>query len=186
MANTVTSRVDRPAPFAEIAEYLDGLIHNYNQGKRFHRFVQRLAAEEMKIDSTSLSKYIHGRGRPTPSHCLALARFFGRPLEEVLRAAGYPDLRELYELVKTDESIEDRELKKRALDILAMAQASPLWRDLPSGNPYKDRAERDLASDKEPFQKALDYTDMVYFWYKSRDRDTLRWQRKTDELPKIS
>jgi transcriptional regulator with XRE-family HTH domain len=168
-------------PYRQFGSYLKDLANEWERHKR-RRFVQRAAAEEMHIDSTSISKFMMGKVLPTPRQCLLLAQFFDRRVEEVLRTAGYPDVQELAQAIEDDPTPRDAAVKKRVIDVLRMAQRSPLWQQLHPDNPYKEHANRILASDEDPYQKAVDYTDMVWFWYRSLEQNTPRGARKTDDL----
>ncbi len=182
---STTSRLTEIFPYAAFAAYLNELIRIWEE-QHEAKFNQSNAGKKMNIQSSSFSKFSKGRNRPTEEQCLILASFFKRPVEEVLRAAGYPDLAGLRMLIEEDPTPRDVEVKKRVLDILHMAETAQLWQDLSPSNPYKDHANRILASDGDAYQKAVDYTDIVYFWYQSRERDTPRGQRKTDDMIPIT
>ena len=184
--SSTTTKLTEVFAYAGFAAYLNELIQKWEE-ERDAKFNQADAGKKTGIQPSSISKFTTGRNRPTPEQCLILAGFFKRPVEEVLNAAGYPDIAGLRKLIEEESVPRDEEVKKRVIDILRIAENAPLWRNLSSANPYKDHANRILASTGDAWQKALDYTDTVYFWSQSRDRDTPRGLRKTDDmLPIVS
>jgi len=142
-------------------------------------------AEQMHINETSWSQIRRGKRRPLIGQCLAIARQLEIPLEDVLRLEGFPDIKQLAQIVGQEpppQTKEAREVRQYAIDLLHIAAQSPLWQGINQQSPYKERADEILASDMPPLEKAVRYADVIYDWYQNRERDTPRWQRKTDEI----
>ncbi len=178
------SRPNEVLPYKHFSVYLKELIAAWEKARDSERFVQTQVQEVMGIHSSSISKFVRGSHRPTPQQCLRIARFFDRSLEDILRAAWYPDVAELAKLVEADATPRLNELEKQyILDMLQIAQMSVAWQDLRwKRSPYKERAEKALASDDDAYEKASQYADAVYEWYHSREWDAPRWQRKTQDM----
>jgi len=182
---------DPRSPFREFAAYFRELMGTWEARHR-EAYQYKEAADDLGIEASTQSKIGGGKSLPTPRQCLFIARYFGRPVEEVLRAAGYPDLKRLRQIVADDPTPRDPAVKVRVLGILEMAlrpktKTQPLsWHDVPATNPYRENAEIWLASDFSDWDKALHYADNVYFWYRSEDRSSERQTWKTDEMLAIS
>lgn len=169
------------APYSGFAAYFNALVYAWEQsnGRRFNKTE---VGQKTGINVSLLSKFAHGGVVPTPEQCLIIARFFGQPVEEALRAAGYPDLEGLRAIIATDETLRDPDEKKRVLDILRMAHSSPLWQNISSQNEYKKLADQTLASSNDSWQKATDYVRIVWFWYNSTQQDTPLKAWNTQEM----
>lgn len=168
-------------PYSGFAAYFNALVYGWEQSKG-RRFNKTEVGQKMGINVSLLSKFAHGGLIPTPEQCLIIAKYFGQPVEEVLRAAGYPDLEGLRAIIAADETLHDPDEKKRVLDILHMAHTSPLWQNVSSKNEYKILADRTLASSEDPWQKATDYVRIVRFWYTSTEQDTPLKAWNTQEM----
>ena len=142
----------------------------------------------MGINYTSFSYILNGRTRPTPEQTLIIARYFEVPLEDVIRAAGYADVQTLREWVANDEMPRDAAEKQYVLDVLAIALRLPEWqRETWQQSPFKDRAEKALASSREPYERAVEYADAVYEWGHSPERRIPRGMRNTEDIiPAVS
>jgi transcriptional regulator with XRE-family HTH domain len=144
---------------------------------------QRAVAVEMGISATTFSNILNGRGRPTPAQCIILARFFEIPLEDLLSAAGYPDVAALRLWVINDPTPHDARERQYVATVLDIALRSKEWQqETWQQSPYKDRAEKALASTKEAYERAIEYADAVYDWGHSPERHTPRRDRTTEDL----
>ncbi len=142
---------------------------------------QRDLAEATGIDVTFISKLSRGRDIPTTHQCLRLARFFDVDVQEVLRAAGYPDIAGLIATVANDPRRGMRREKEYMLNWLQAAQ-TPQWQQLDwHTSAYKERADAILALDLDPFEKARWYADTVYNWAVDPQRSAPRADRVTYE-----
>ena len=150
------------------------------------KYTQKAAALQMGINPTTFSYFLAGRDMPSPAQCLAISRRFEIPLNSILLATGYPDVRALVELVELDSEPRAAGEKIYILDMLGRVAQSPLWQTVDwRVSAYKERADAVLASDLEPYVKAAYYADAVYDWGHNRERDTPRWERKTDEIMRV-
>lgn len=172
---------DAHVPFPAFKAYFFTLQNEW-ESKHHEHFFQKDMANETGLGTSWLSKIANGTVLPTESQCLIIARYFGHPVEEVLRAAGYPDLEGLRAIIAADETLRDPDEKKRVLDILHMAHSSPLWQNVSSKNEYKDLADQTLVSSRDPWQKAKDYVRIVWFWYTSTQQDTPLKAWNTQEM----
>lgn len=170
-------------PYTQFARQLNAWVLMWRAHHPDVKYNQRNATAEMGINYTSFSYILNGRYRPTIEQCLILARYFEIPLEDVLRAAGYFDLAGLRKWVAEDTALRDPAEKQYVLDVLRIALSLGEWqREIWQQSPFKDRAERALASSRDPYERAVEYADAVYEWGHSPERSTPRGLRNTDDI----
>lgn len=164
--------------YGAFADALQQWILAYRMHHVRSPFYQRDLAEATGINVTFISKMVRGRDIPTSRQCLMISRFFGVDVQEVLRAAGYPDVNRLIQIVAntTRGTIKDRQY---ILSWLEAAQ-SPQWQGLDwESSIYKERADDILSLELEPYAKAHWYADVVYNWMIDPQRDLAPSERIT-------
>ncbi len=161
--------------------YFDKVIRTweYQQGRDF---VNIEAAAVMDINETTFGEIRRGKRQAQLMQCLAIARYLKVPVEEVLRAEGYPDVQALQQWVEADTTPRHPGEQKYVLDMLRVALHAPDWVRTGSDNPFKQQAELMLCSELDTYTKAVYYADAVYNWGHNRDHNIPRAQRQTDEI----
>lgn len=156
----------------------------YNVAKRGRgKFNQRRGVVAMqqlaRLSQTAYSQIRQGKTRASPEQCLAFARYFDRPVEQVLKDFGYPYVDTLIVAVEARRDLDDQEyiLKMLKLSRHVSWQMTD-WRE----SPYKEHAEFLLTRNADPIEKARLYADEVWGWvWALEKRNVPRAQRNSDD-----
>jgi len=182
MARKPTAKSSEARPYGDFADRLQEWILAYRVRNPRVPYVQRDAANAMGINPTTFSKLTRGRDSATPHQCVAIAHYFGVDVDEVLRTAGYPDVKQLTTLVANDRGEHDPKERAYILNMLPLAE-HPRWRETDwHTSAYKESADQVLGSELPPYLKGRQYADILYNWGKDIDRDKPRALRRTDEI----
>ena len=165
--------------FAAFAEALQQWVLAYRMRHVREVYKQRDVAAAMGINATMFSKFVRGREVPTSGQCLLIARYLSLDVQEVLAAAGYPDIAKLIHMVASDPTRGTARDRQYIISWLEAAQ-EPQWHGLDwRTSPHKENADEMLATEGDYYRKARKYADAVYSWAIDPQRNAARSERTT-------